>query len=89
MTRRNSATRDRHRALIAQGQPPCWICGLPIDYRLPHLDPGAYVVDHVVALAAGGTDTLDNKRAAHRKCNRAKGDKAHAPILRRSGTLAR
>ena len=37
----------------------------------------AYVVDHVVPLARGGADELDNKQAAHRSCNRAKSD--HMP----------
>lgn len=86
---RNTSIRDRHRAIIRRGQPPCWICGEPIDYNLPHLDPGAFVVDHVIPLDKGGPDTLDNKRAAHRGCNRAKSNKPHAPILRRSGSLAR
>lgn len=80
MARRNTATRDKHRAAIARDQPPCWLCGGAIDYTLPHLDPGAYVVDHVIPLAKGGTDTLSNKRAAHRACNRAKSDKLQDAI---------
>ena len=71
---RNTTTRDRHRAIIAKGQPPCGICGLAIDYTLPHLNPGAYVVDHIIPVAKGGPDTLENKQAAHRACNRAKSD---------------
>ena len=86
---RNTTIRDRHRAAIRKGEPPCWICGQPIDYTLPHLDPGAFVVDHVIPLDKGGPDTLGNKRAAHRACNRAKSNKPHAPILRRSGSLNR
>ncbi|MGW4124755.1 HNH endonuclease [Nocardia sp. NPDC004711] len=75
MTQRSTTTRDRHRAVIARGRPPCGICGNEIDYTLPHLDPGEFVVDHVTPLAKGGTDTLDNKQAAHRQCNRWKSDK--------------
>lgn len=86
--RGTSAQRDRDRARIARAKPACWICGDPIDYTLPWLDPRSYVVDHKVALNRGGTDTLENKAAAHRDCNRAKSDKDHAPIVRRSGTLA-
>jgi 5-methylcytosine-specific restriction endonuclease McrA len=86
--KRNSATRDKHRARIARDKPACHICGNPIDYTLPHLDPMSYVVDHVKPLAKGGTDTLDNKKAAHRSCNSTKRARLVAPIVRRSGTLS-
>lgn len=85
--KRNSTQRDKDRATIKRGRPACHICGLPIDYTLPYLDPGEFVVDHLVPFKRGGPDTLANKRAAHRSCNRAKSDKVFAPILRRSGSL--
>lgn len=86
---RNTATRDRHRRAIQRGHPDCGsehhdcrqkhpdcgICGEPIDYTLPYLDPWEYVVDHVIPLIAGGEDELPNKQAAHRCCNRDKSDK--------------
>ena len=84
---RNTTIRDRHRAAIARGKPPCHICGGEIDYDLPHLDPGAFVVDHVIPVAREGADELSNKRAAHRSCNRAKSDRDYAPIIKRSGSL--
>lgn len=74
MSTRNTTTRDRHRAIIRRSHPPCGICGDPIDYSLKYPDPGAFVVDHETPLNRGGTDTLDNKQAAHRKCNRDKSD---------------
>jgi 5-methylcytosine-specific restriction endonuclease McrA len=74
-TGRNTATRDRHRAAIRRTKPPCGICQQEIDYTLPHLDPMAYVVDHIVPLNKGGADVLENKQAAHRSCNRTKSDK--------------
>lgn len=40
----------------------------------PH--PMRYEVDHIIALDNGGTDTLDNKQASHRKCNRDKWNKS-------------
>lgn len=70
--KRNTATRDKHRAIIARRQEPCHLCGEEIDYSLPHTDPMSFTVDHVTPLARGGTDTLDNSRASHRACNRAK-----------------
>ena len=86
---RNSARRDRMRATIARTRAACHICGQPIDYTLPHLDPGAFVIDHVVPLAKGGEDALSNIRAAHRlrACNSAKRARLVAPIVRRSGSL--
>ena len=71
---RNTATRDRHRAAIKRAKPPCGICGQPIDYTLPYLDPLSFEVDHVIAINNGGPDTLDNKQASHRRCNRLKWD---------------
>lgn len=73
--RRSTARRDLHRRLLRRGEPPCSICGNPIDYTLPYLDPGEYVVDHVVPLNRGGADDLSNAAAAHRSCNRAKSDR--------------
>lgn len=85
---RNTTTRDRHRATIARGQPPCALCGQPIDYTLPHTDPMSYAVDHIIPLHKGGDDALSNKQAAHRACNRAKGtDPDATAVIRTSGTL--
>jgi len=88
MVKRNTATRDMHRARIARDKPACHICGRPIDYALPHLDPMSFVVDHVVPLAKGGLDVMENKKAAHRGCNSTKRARLVAPIVRRSGTLS-
>ncbi|MFJ9313787.1 HNH endonuclease [Pimelobacter simplex] len=73
-TGRNTTIRDRDRNTIRRTKPPCGICGGEIDYTLHYLDPMAYVVDHIIPLNKGGADTLDNKQAAHRSCNRAKSD---------------
>jgi len=90
MTTRSTAIRDLHRAQIRRGRPACAICGAPINYDLAHLDPMAFVVDHVIPLAAGGTDTLDNKQSAHRSCNRAKSNHVDGgPVIKRSSSLAR
>lgn len=73
-TGRSSSIRDRHRKAIARDRPDCGICSEPIDYALPYLHPRSFVVDHIIPLRHNGPDTLENKQAAHRDCNRAKAD---------------
>ncbi len=82
-----SRRQKRNRAILATSD-VCHICG----------HDQADAVDHVVALAKGGSDTnLANMRPAHhlpcptcgRRCNLEKGTKDWAPIIRRSETLDR
>ena len=79
MATRNTTIRDRHRKTIARDEPPCGICGDPIDYALPYTDPRSFVVDHIVPWMASRDDSLENKQAAHRDCNREKSDSVAAP----------
>lgn len=79
---RSTTMRDKHRAIIGRQRPPCHICDQPIDYSLPHLDPGEFVVDHVMPLARGGLDVIENKAAAHRSCNRKKSDKVDGDAVK-------
>ena len=85
---RSTTQRDRDRSAIRRGRPACAICGQPIDYMAPHLDPGEFVVDHVIPRARGGNDHISNKQPAHRACNSKKAARLVAPVVRRSGTLA-
>lgn len=99
-TGRNTAVRDRDRLSIRRGHPdcgsthhdcrqkfpPCGICGEPIDYELPYLDPWEFVVDHVIPLIRGGEDVLSNKQAAHRCCNRDKSDQVDEEQSAATGT---
>ena len=65
--------RDRHRRAIARGRPPCHLCGNEIDYGITdHLGPLAFTIDHVIPIAKGGADHIDNLAAAHRRCNSAR-----------------
>lgn len=77
---RSTATRDRFRRIIAKDEPPCHVCGNHIDYQAHHLHPDSFTIDHITPLNRGGTDTLDNIGAAHRRCNRAKSDKVAAGV---------
>jgi 5-methylcytosine-specific restriction endonuclease McrA len=88
VTRVNSrAKRDENHRILKESD-VCWLCG----------HPGSDGVDHKIPLARGGDDELSNKAPAHHdnpcptcgiKCNRVKGDKLVAPIVRRSGVLNR
>jgi len=53
----------QNRKIVLAGNPPCYLCG----------EPGADTVDHVIPVAEGGTNELDNLRPAHGWCNRQKG----------------
>ncbi len=66
---------------ILRDSDTCHICG----------QPGADAVDHVISIARGGPDVASNKRPAHHDvppyCNRVKGAREYAPIIKRSGAL--
>ena len=85
MTSKKMAALRDHRLRLDD---TCHICG----------HPGSDVLDHILPKARGGTDHPSNLAPAHHnnpcpdcgnKCNRIKGDRPHAPIIRRSGTLNR
>jgi hypothetical protein len=52
----------------------CHICQIPIDFNAPRLqgtegwELGLHI-DHLIPISKGGTDTLENVRPAHGKCN--------------------
>jgi len=47
-----------------------------IDREAAWPDPGSRSIDHVIPLSLGGSDTAANKRAAHLRCNIARGNRA-------------
>lgn len=59
---------------------PCWLCGHNIAYEVRGPEAGkhplAFTLDHETPLSRGG-DLLDpgNARAAHRRCNSARGNR--------------
>ncbi len=52
----------------------CGICHLSIRQDVDVQHPLALTMDHIVPLAVGGSDRLDNLQPAHRQCNVDKGD---------------
>lgn len=83
MVTRSTDARKLRNYLINKYGPVCQICVAfkrtgkvtLIDLTIEN-GPLSYSVDHVIALADGGSDTRDNKQPAHRLCNSVKGSKA-------------
>lgn len=63
----------------------CHLCSKTIDINAPRSSTAANKygsnwenslhIDHVIPISKGGTDTLDNVRPSHAKCNLSKGNK--------------
>lgn len=84
MPERNGSTRKWRelRARVLAASDVCGECG----------QPGADAVDHIKPVSRGGAmyDPANLQPVHHDvepKCNRLKGDRDHAPIVRRSGAL--
>jgi len=68
----------------------CHLCGLKIDLTAPRsgrskgaLELGweqGLHIDHIIPIARGGSDTLDNVRPSHAICNLSKGDKVRRKV---------
>jgi 5-methylcytosine-specific restriction endonuclease McrA len=64
--------RVRQYLLVRDGA-RCGRCGGVLDMRLSGLDAMGPTLGHIVPVAEGGTDDLDNLQLEHRKCNLAAG----------------
>ena len=69
----------------------CHICGVEIDLLAPrqagkaeHWELGLHI-DHLVSINLGGSDTLENVRPAHAKCNLQKGAKPLQLVIQERG----
>ena len=51
----------------------CYLCGDDIPGGRHYLQPDALTIDHVIPVARGGSDDIENLRPAHRACNIRKG----------------
>jgi 5-methylcytosine-specific restriction endonuclease McrA len=85
MQRNDSYTYRKNRAIVLANNNVCSLCGRPIDMELKAPNPMSASVDHVIAVAKGGTDDIENLRPAHLDCNRKKYNKAHADIRNHGG----
>ena len=67
----------------------CYLCGIPVDLSGSYIvgQPGWELyphIEHVIPISKGGSDTLDNVKIAHAKCNLIKGTQ----IIDNSSTTA-
>ena len=79
----------KHRAytrnqIIKRDGSDCYLCHTPVDFTATHVQGQLgwelYPhVEHVIPLALGGDDTLDNVKIAHAKCNIDKGTRLLQP----------
>lgn len=70
---KNRVARERRRLEKNPEEATCWLCGDPIDMRLPPLHRDAFTLDHLVPISRGG-DIRGETRPAHRSCNASRGD---------------
>lgn len=64
-TKRNYTEADVIEKSLVMGMPTCGICGLPIDVDSRE----EWHVDHIIPIAEGGPDLLENVRLTHASCN--------------------
>lgn len=71
----SSERRVIRNAVIARHGAVCYICLVDIDMSLTQHngDRMAFTIDHFVAIADGGENTIENMRPAHALCNEKKG----------------
>jgi len=58
----------------------CHICLKEIDLSLSRREPMGFQFDHVIPLAKGGDDNLNNVKPSHAICNQRKNDKLTATL---------
>ena len=67
-TKRSRASRMVKLQLLLENGNRCAICGRKIK------SVSDLAIDHIVPLAEGGVDVIDNYQLAHKACNEAKGN---------------
>ena len=72
----NYSKRERIRKQVLREETVCWLCGEPVNVKLPHGTPASPEVDEILPVSLGGSP-IDRKncRLAHRLCNQKRGNK--------------
>ena len=75
-TRRFRAQREEFKRKCKARNTPCWLCGKPIDFDLPHTHPDAFNLDHAIPKSERNDLAEDptNFRASHKVCNERRGN---------------
>lgn len=74
-----SQSRKRVRALVLATETHCYLCGEPVDKKLPAGHPASAEIDDIVPVSKGGNPLdRDNLRLAHKSCNVRKSNKSLA-----------
>jgi len=73
---RHQATWDRitDQQILERDKWMCWICKRRIGKTFKYPHPRSASIDHLLPLSLGGDDTAFNKKAAHLRCNMARGN---------------
>jgi 5-methylcytosine-specific restriction endonuclease McrA len=80
---RNTSRWRKLRREVLASEDTCHICGNPVDVTLPHRDPWAPQVDHIVPIWVDPTLALErsNVRLSHFRCNRARDNRTNGVPL--------
>lgn len=72
---RNASLKDRRARdlLVAQMAPRCYLCGQLIDVALKWPHPRSASIEHIVAIADGGTNSASNLSLSHLEENISRG----------------
>ncbi|MEU5838551.1 HNH endonuclease [Streptomyces diacarni] len=74
--RTNGTLRNKIRARVLREETHCWLCGQPVDVKMPHGMPDSPEVDEITPVSKGGSPyDRKNCRLAHRLCNQRRGNK--------------
>ena len=67
--------------LIERDGEQCYLCGDTVHFNVHYNDPKYPTIEHILAIANGGTHSWDNVKVACRDCNNHKGTKTLKEVM--------